>query len=80
MVSDKFLKSLTESQRYIIYEAAQTATIASRGLLRIIESSSKGSGLPCAARCADLLAHPRQAAGFRNMAVPAVKRFISEMR
>lgn len=78
VVSDKFLKGLTESQRYIIYEAAQTATIASRGLLRIIESSSKGSdflsqhGVQIYSPTQDELQE------FRNMAVPAVKRFISD--
>jgi tripartite ATP-independent transporter DctP family solute receptor len=78
LVSDKFLKGLSAEQQTIIYNAARSATIASRGLLRIIESTNKGTGFLKKHGMRIYSPTPGEIAKFKKIAVPAVKKFIAK--
>jgi len=77
VINQKFYDSLTKDEQDVVNYAAQSAIVAGRGISRIIEASDRG--LPALAQKMEIYTpSPAEKAKFREMAAPAVKKYIVE--
>jgi TRAP-type C4-dicarboxylate transport system substrate-binding protein len=77
IVNDDFLKSLSEENRKIFYDAARVATVASRGITRIAQAT--GKGMPLLMK--NLQVYQPTAAElqtFSAICIPASRKFVKE--
>jgi TRAP-type C4-dicarboxylate transport system substrate-binding protein len=75
IVSDDFLKSISEENRKIVYDAARVANVASRGITRIAQAT--GKGMPLLMR--NLEVYQPTAAElqtFSDVTIPASRKFV----
>lgn len=76
-VNMDFWNSLTDEEKTIVQNAAQSAIVAGRGISRIIEASDRG--LPALAKDMEVNAlSAEQKAAFQAQAMPAVKQIIAD--
>ncbi len=77
VMNDTFYEGLTPMEKNVVDYASKSAIVAGRGLARVIESSEKG--LPTLSKKMEIYAlTPAEKAKFRELAVPAVKQYITE--
>jgi TRAP-type transport system periplasmic protein len=76
-VNGNFWNSLTDQEKTIVQNAAQSAIVAGRGISRIIEASDQG--LPALAKDMEVNSlTPEQKAAFQARSMPAVEKIIAE--
>lgn len=76
-MNNTFWNSLTESEKYVVTYAAQSAIVAGRGMGRVIEASDRGlKELSKNMKVNTLTAAEKEE--FKKVAVPAVKKLILE--
>lgn len=77
VMNQAFWDGLSEDEKYVVNYAARSAIVAGRGMSRIIESSERG--LPALAKDLEVNSlDPAAKRQFRDAAMPAVKKLITE--